>query len=150
MEHGVGAGTLTNLCSKFANASTFENIIELSKKGDLSKIDLIIGDKTNEKIETLPPDLTLANFGNLQKDATNADITLGILNMIFEVIGMMAAFAIKKDTIKDVILIGNITVIPSVKRILRKIEQTQSIEFIIPENAQYGVVIGAIKTVSNL
>ena len=70
--------------------------------------------------------------------------------MIFEVIGMMAAFAIINDTIKDVVLIGNITVIPTVKKILRKIEKTQKIKFIIPENAQYGVVIGAIKTVSNL
>ena len=144
---GVGAGTLTNLCNKFCNANSFEDIIELSKQGDLSKIDLRIGDKTTEKIDTLPYDLTLSNFGNLSKEATNADIALGILNMIFEVIGMMAAFAIKNDTIKEVILIGNITVIPSVKRILKKIEETQNITFIVPENAEFGVVIGAIKSI---
>jgi len=67
--------------------------------------------------------------------------------MIFEVIGMMAAFAIKNDTIKEVVLIGNITVIPSVKRILKKIEETQNITFIVPENAEFGVVIGAIKRI---
>ena len=144
---GVGAGTLTNLCNKFCNANSFEDIIELSKQGDLSKIDLRIGDRTTEKIDTLPYDLTLANFGNLSKEATNADIALGILNMIFEVIGMMAAFAIKNDTIKEVVLIGNITVIPSVKRILKKIEETQNITFIVPENAEFGVVIGAIKRI---
>ena len=142
---GVGAGTLTNLCNKFCGTNSFQEIIELSKKGDLSKIDLRIGDKTTEKIDTLPYDLTLANFGNISREATNADITLGVLNMIFEVIGMMAAFAIKNDTIKEVVLIGNITVIPSLKRILKKIEEIQDIKFIVPENAEFGVVIGAIQ-----
>lgn len=146
---GVGAGTLTNLCNKFCDTNSFQEIIELSKQGDLSKIDLRIGDKTTEKIDTLPHDLTLANFGNLSKEATNADIALGILNMIFEVIGMMAAFAIKNDTIKEVVLIGNITVIPSVKRILKKIEETQNIKFIVPENSEFGVVIGAITSLVN-
>ena len=144
---GVGAGTLTNLCKRFCQTSSFEDIIKLSKQGDLAKIDLRIGDKTTEKIDTLPYDLTLANFGNLSKDATNADIALGILNMVFEVIGMMAAFAIKNDTLKEVVLIGNITTIPSVKRILKKIEETQKITFIIPENAEFGVIIGAINSI---
>lgn len=144
---GVGAGTLTNLCNKLCETNSFEDIIELSKKGDLSKIDLRIGDKTTEEIDTLPHDLTLANFGKFSKDATNADIALGILNMVFEVIGMMAAFAVKNDKIKEVILIGNITVIPSLKRILKKIEEIQDIKFIVPENAEFGVVIGAIKSI---
>lgn len=65
--------------------------------------------------------------------------------MVFEVIGMMAAFATKNDTINEIVLIGNIVTIPNVSKILEKIEKTQKIKFIIPENAQYGVLIGAIK-----
>lgn len=143
---GVGAGTLSNLCDRFVNTKSFEEILELSQKGDLSKIDLRISDRTDEEIETLPPDLTLANFGNLKEDASNADITLGILNMIFEVIGVMAAFISKNDTIKEIVLIGNIVTVPAVKDILRKIEKLHNIKFIIPENAQYGVAIGAIQS----
>ncbi len=143
---GVGAGTLTNLCNKFAETKSFEEIIELSKQGDLSKIDLRIADLTDENIKTLPPELTLANFGKLSNDANRADIVLGILNMVFEVIGMMTAFASINDTIKDIVLIGNIVEIPVVKEILKKIEKTHRLNFIIPEEPQYVVVKGAVMT----
>lgn len=137
------------LCKKFANANSFEEIIELSQKGDLSKIDIRICDRTDEKIDTLPYDLTLSNFGNFAEDATDADITLGILHMVFEIIGMMAVFATKNDTIKEVILIGNIVTIPNVKRLLKQIEDLHNITFVIPENSQFAVVIGAIESLES-
>ena len=147
MVHGVGAGTLTNLCSKLAGIDSFEEIIELAKKGNLTNIDLKIGDVTNTEIATLPRDLTLSNFGNLNNDAKKEDLILGIVNMVFEVIGMMAAFTLKNDTIKDVILIGNIVSIPRVEELLEKIKITQNINFVIPENPGFGVAIGAIKNI---
>ena len=141
---GVGAGTLCNLCNRFANTKSFDEIIELSKKGDLNNIDLRIADLTDEDIKTLPPELTLANFGKLNEKASNADIVVGIVNMVFEIIGMMAAFATLNDNIKDIILIGNIATIPVVKDILRKIEKTHGVKFVIPVEAQFAVAIGAI------
>ena len=141
---GVGAGTLTNLCNIFAGTKSFKEILELSKKGNLENIDLRIKDLTDENIKTLPPELTLANFGKLSENASKSDIVIGIINMVFEVIGMMTAFASINDDIKEVILIGNIVIIPVVKEVLNKIEKTHNIKFIIPENPQYAVAIGAI------
>lgn len=146
---GVGAGTLTNLCNEFADVKSFEDIIELSKQGNLNNIDLRISDLTHENIETLPPELTLANFGKLKKEASKADIVIGLVNMIFEIIGMMTAFASINDNIKDIVLIGNIVSIPVVKDILSKIEKTHKLSFIIPENPQYAVALGAIASLVN-
>ena len=146
---GVGAGTLVNLSSKFINTKDFKTILELSLKGNLDKVDLRISDITTKNIETLPKDLTLSNFGKLSEDAKKEDIILGIINMVFEVIGMMAAFATINTNIKDVVLIGNIVSIPVVKDILKKIEDTHKINFIIPENPEFGVVYGAIKSIEN-
>lgn len=145
---GVGAGTLTNLCNKFAGTKSFNEIIELSKQGNLNNVDLRIADLTDENIKTLPPELTLANFGKLKQDVSNADIVVGLVNMVFEVIGMMTAFASINDSIKDIVLIGNILLIPTVKDILKKIEKTHSISFTIPDNAQYAVAIGAIQSLN--
>lgn len=146
---GVGAGTLSNLCKRFANAKSFEEIIELSKQGDLNNVDLRISDLTDEDIQTLPPELTLANFGKLNNSASKSDVVLGIINMVFEVIGMMTAFASINDDIKDIVLIGNIVCLPVVKDILKKIEKTHKVSFIIPENPQYAVILGAIKYLEN-
>jgi len=142
---GVGAGTLTNLCNEFAGIKSFNEILELSKQGNLDNIDLRIKDLTDEDIKTLPPELTLANFGKLNEEANKEDIVIGLVNMVFEVIGMMTAFASLNDEIKDIVLIGNIACIPVVKDILNKIEKTHNVKFIIPEDSQYAVAIGAIQ-----
>ena len=135
------------MCKLIAETNSIEEIIEYAKKGDLENIDLRIGDVTEQEIKTLPKDLTLANFGKLNSGTKKEDVILGIINMIFETIGMMAAFSLKNDTIKDIVLIGNIVKIPRVKKILEKIEKLQGIRFIIPKNPEFAVVIGAIKAI---
>ena len=146
---GVGAGTLTNLCNKFVGIKTFSEILDLSKQGDLDNIDLRIKDLIDENIKTLPPELTLANFGKLNENASRADVVIGLVNMVFEVIGMMTAFASINDDIKDVVLIGNIVSIPVVKDVLKKIEKTHNVKFTIPEQPQFAVAIGAIASLMN-
>ena len=144
---GVGAGTLLNMCDRILNVKTFNEILELSKKGDLSKIDLRIGDITDKEMETLPKDLTLANFGKFEVDSKKEDIVLGLLNMIFEVIGMMAVFATQNTNIKDIVVIGNITVIPVVKEIIEKLEKLHKVNFILSDDGEFAVVIGAIQKI---
>lgn len=142
---GVGAGTLFNICNKMLNIKSFDEIAELAKIGDVEKVDLRIKDITTEEIPTLPLDLTLSNFGKFSEETKKEDIVIGLINMIFEVIGMMAVFITSKSDIKDVILIGNITVIPGVKYVLDRIEKVQNIRFIVPQNTEYAVVLGAIE-----
>lgn len=146
---GVGAGTLFNICNKMLDIKSFDEIVKLAKIGDVEKVDLRIKDITQEEIPTLPLDLTLSNFGKFSEESKKEDIVIGLINMIFEVIGMMAVFITSKSNIKDVILIGNITVIPGVKYVLDRIEKVQNIKFIIPENAEFAVVLGAIKASEN-
>lgn len=142
---GVGAGTLFNICNKMLDIKNFDEIVSLAEKGKIEKIDLRIGDITDRDIPTLPLDLTLSNFGKFENDCQKEDIVIGLINMIFEVIGMMAVFITTKSDIKEVILIGNITVIPGVRNVLDRIEKVQDIKFIVPQNTEFAVVLGAIK-----
>lgn len=141
---GLGAGTLFNICKRMLNIGSFDEIENLAKIGNVEKIDLRIKDITSEEIPTLPLDLTLSNFGKFEEDSKKEDIVIGLINMIFEVIGMMGVFITLKMDIKDVILVGNITVLPGVKYVLDRIEKVQKIKFIIPENTEFGCALGAV------
>lgn len=140
---GVGAGTLFNLCKEILKIKTIEELRKLCLKGNIENVDLRIKDVTDSKIKTLPPDLTLANFGKLDKNSKKEDIAIGMVNMVFEVIGMIAAFATINVNVKDIVLIGNITTLPHIQEMLKKIEYTHKVKFIIPENAPYAVALGA-------
>jgi len=141
----VGGGTIVNLCERFVGTKSFDEIVELASKGNLSKVDLVIGDITKAEIPGLAPDITACNFGKLSKEAKKEDIALGIINMVFEVIGMMGVFATKNDTIKDIVAVGSLTVVPYIETVFKKIEDMTGARFIIPENAEFAGCIGAVK-----
>ncbi len=140
---GVGGGTLLGLTRKMTGVDTIEHIEELCKDGNLDKVDLRVKDiSKNAKYTGVNEDLTAANFGKLSDMATNADIALGVANMVAETVAMMSVFAAKGHNIKDVVIIGNLTNIEAVRKVFNNLTSF-GINFIIPENSSFGTVIGA-------
>lgn len=141
---GVGGGTLIGLSKKLLEMDTVEHIEKLCEGGDLSKIDLRIGDIANKEVyPDLNTDLTAANFGNLSDLATKADLALGVVNMVAETIAMVSMFAAKSCGIKDIVLTGNLATLSPMCEIFASLRKSFSVHFTIPQNAQFATVIGA-------
>ena len=140
---GVGGGTLLGLTKKMTGIDTVEHIEEICSGGDLANIDLRVGDiSKNAKFTGINENLTASNFGKLSDMASNSDIALGVANMVAETIAMMAVFTARGHGIKNVVLIGNLTTIKPVRDVFENLASF-GINFIIPENASFGTVIGA-------
>ncbi len=140
---GVGGGTLVGLSKKILGAEDMDYIQELAMEGDLSHIDLRIGDITKKDHGlTMPDHMTASNFGKVTDTATNADFALGILNMVFETVGMLALFAARARGVKDIVLIGNLAGVSYAKTAFEGLSNMFDVNFTIPENAQFGTVIG--------
>ena len=141
---GVGGGTLLGLSEKMLGMKDINHIIELANDGDLSKIDLRVNDITRSEIHPdLAPTMTAANFGKISDIATKSDLALGIINMIYETIGMTAIFAARGHNTTDIVLTGNMTTLPQAEPIFSSLNKLFDVSFIIPQNAQFGTVIGA-------
>ncbi|WP_428075031.1 pantothenate kinase [Candidatus Avelusimicrobium luingense] len=140
---GIGGGTVVGLCGKMCGATSFKTVTELAKTGKLGKVDLNIKDISSAEIPTLPPDTTASNFGKMEDGATPADITLGILNMTFQTIGMLAVFACRNDRVKDVVLTGTLTQVPFAKKVFDALYKMHGVKFTIPQNALYATATGA-------
>ena len=141
---GVGGGTLVGLSRLLTGMASVDNIIECAKDGDLHKVDLTVNQITKTDVHPdLSPDLTAANFGKVSELASKGDIALGLINMIYETIGMQAVFAARGHGIRDIVLTGNIAILPPAKKIFENLNKLFDVNFIIPENAQFATVIGA-------
>ncbi|MBE6601125.1 MAG: pantothenate kinase [Ruminococcaceae bacterium] len=141
---GVGGGTLIGLSKKMLGVDTIEHIEQLSEEGDLSNVDLRIKDISRSRnYQTINQNLTAANFGKLSDLATGADIALGITNMVAETIMMLSVFAARNFGIANIVLIGNLTTIAPIRSVFESHAETFGVRFIIPQNAQFGTVIGA-------
>lgn len=143
---GVGGGTLLGLSLLTTGKRDFDAVLDLAAQGSIRNVDLKVGDIVKHEIPSLSDDLTASNFGKIKSTAGTADYAAGIINMIFETIGMMAAFAARNDMIKDVILTGNLTRIPQAKSVFAAISQLCGLNFLIPENAVFATAIGAAIT----
>ena len=141
---GVGGGTLIGLSKKMLGVDTIEHIEQLCVGGDLDNVDLRIKDiSKNHTYKGVDDDLTASNFGKLSDIANKHDIALGITNMVAETIAMMAIFAARNYKLKNIILTGNLTAIAPIRNIFENLEKNFDVNFIIPENSQFGTVIGA-------
>ena len=141
---GVGGGTLIGLSKKMLGTDNIANIVELAEQGDISKVDLRVSDITKNDIHPgLAPDLTASNFGKLSDLATPADIALGLFNMIYESVAMIAAFAARKYEVTNIVLTGNMTTLPQARQVFENMNNLFDVNYIIPENSRFGTVIGA-------
>ncbi len=141
---GVGGGTLVGLANKLIGVHSARQVAELALEGDLNNIDLMISDITENDISpTLQANATASNFGKVSDLATREDVALGLVNMVFETIAMMAIFSARMKNIKDIVLIGNLTALPQAETIFEKLKNMFGVNIIIPNNSAYGTVIGA-------
>lgn len=141
---GAGGGTITGLSKLMVGVSDINTLSQIAQEGNLENIDLRIGDITNKSISpTLSETTTAANFGNLSELATHSDMALGIFNLVFETVGMVAVFAARSCGLRDIVLTGTLTRTAQAKPIFDKMSSMFDINFIIPEYSRYGTVIGA-------
>ena len=141
---GVGGGTLVGLTRKMLGVDNIEHIEQLCEGGNLDNVDLRIKDISGKgKYNGVNDELTAANFGKLSDIASKHDIALGLANMVAETVGMIALFAARDYKVKNIVLTGNLTAVKPIRERLLALNENFEVNYLIPENANFGTVIGA-------
>ncbi len=140
---GVGGGTLLGLSNRMLNVRDFDDIVETAKNGDLSQIDLLISDISSEDVGNLKEHVTASNFGKISDLATSGDLALGIINLVFQTIGVMSVFASYVEGTKHIVLTGNLTNVPQAREIFEVMQSLYGVEFIIPNHSEFSTATGA-------
>ncbi|MBO5220897.1 MAG: type II pantothenate kinase [Clostridia bacterium] len=140
---GVGGGTILGLSSKLLNVRSFDSIIDLADRGDLSRVDLTIGDISKSDVSNMSATTTASNFGKLLDTATNEDIAAGILNLVFQTVALMAVFNARIAGTNDIVICGRLANSPHCKKTLEEIRALHGVNFITPENAEFATALGA-------
>ncbi|MDR2135135.1 MAG: pantothenate kinase [Treponema sp.] len=140
---GVGGGTIYGLAKKLLPTADFSGIMELAQGGSLEQVELLLEDITDTEISFLGRQATAANFGKMLDSAGNSDIALAILNMVYQVIGMISVFAARSAGVDRVVVTGNGGNNPVGKQILETISGMYGISFEYPQDAEYTTAVGA-------
>lgn len=140
---GIGGGTLGGLCHKLVGMERFGQIKRLAESGDLKRVDLTIADISKSAADSLHPDMTAANFGNLAEDASPEDLAAGVVNLVLQAIGTMTVLACQSCGANTVVAIGSMTTLTQAEANFQLFEKLYGIHYIIPEKATFATAIGA-------
>jgi len=140
---GVGGGTILGLAKKLLPIAEFGDIMELAKTGKLNQVDLLLGDITDTSISFLNGESTASNFGKMLDTASPNDVAFAIINMVYQVIGVLSVFAARARNTERVIITGNGSKNLLGRKVLADITVMYGIEFVYPEYAEYTTAIGA-------
>ncbi|MCL2070138.1 MAG: pantothenate kinase [Treponema sp.] len=140
---GLGGGTILGLGKKLLSLSDYADIMKLAANGSLDPVDLLLEDIMVTDISFLNKKSTASNFGKMLDTARQEDIAFGIINMVYQVIGMISVFAARSRNIDSVIVTGWGSQNLLGQKVLAEITQMHSIAFEYPEDADYTTALGA-------
>ena len=140
---GVGGGTIIGLAKKLLPTAEFSGIVKLAQTGNVGQVDLLLEDIMDSSMSFLNRETTVANFGKMSDNASHEDIAMGIINMVYQVIGTLSVFAARAKNIGQVIVTGNGSGNRLGQKVLADITGMYGIEFIYPADAEYTTAVGA-------
>ena len=140
---GIGGGTLQGLSRIMLNTSDIKQVSELAKQGNIKNINLLIGDISAQPLPGLPMEATASLFAHAKNDASREDIACGIITMVLQSIGSAAVLAAQGTGCRDMVLIGNLSLLPQSKEIFPALEKLYDVRFHIPKYSQFCTAIGA-------
>ena len=140
---GIGGGTLSGLSRIMLKTDDVKQIANLAKEGDVSKINLLIGDISAKPLPGLPMNAVASLFSNAKANAAREDIAKGLIWMVLQCIGSATILSSLESGIKDFVLIGNLTLLPQCHEVFPAMEKLYNVKFRIPKYSEFCTAIGA-------
>lgn len=140
---GVGGGTILGLCSKMLGTRSYEHIAELAMRGNPEAVDLTIGDITRAQLANMNNKTTASNFGKVSDEASDADFAMGVINMVFQTVGIFAMMAAREHKVDSVVLTGTLSRMEAAKPVIAALEDLYKVRYIVPDHSEFCTAIGA-------
>jgi type II pantothenate kinase len=125
------------------NTGDIKQVSALAMQGDIKHVNLQIGDISAQPLPGLPMEATASIFARAKNDASREDIACGIISMVLQSIGSAAVLAAQGTGCRDMVLIGNLSLLPQCKEIFPALEKLYGVRFHIPKYSEYCTAIGA-------
>lgn len=137
---GLGNAILSNIQCGDNEIISFNDLIDMAKKGNRNNVDLLIGDINKDNIGNMTKDITAANFAGIYKKAIAEDYIASTLNMIIENI-LLLVKALHRG--ENIIFIGTMVSDSYVRQNIEKVAKYTGNIISFVNDSEYAIAIGA-------
>lgn len=144
---GVGGGTLVGLSRLLVGTVDPREIDALAQRGKDTTHNLTIGEILGQAIGSLPPETTAVNFGRVARhpvEASREDTAAALVNMVGQVIAVIAINAARAQQLEDTVIVGHLTDLPSIRRTFELVGQYYGATIRIPADGGAATALGAL------
>ena len=144
---GVGGGTLVGLARLLAGTADPREIDALAQAGRDAALNLTLEEVLGGAIGPLPPDTTAVNFGRVARrpvEATPADMAAALVNMVGQVIAIIAINAARAERLENVVVVGHLTDLASVRHTLQRVGAFYGAPITTPGDGGAATALGAL------
>ena len=143
----VGGGTMLGLSRLLLGTVNPLEVEALAQQGSANGVDLSLADVITGPIGSLPADATAVNFGRLSRNEftpSREDLAAGIVNLVAQTIGLIAVNAAKAQRIEQIVVIGHLIDMQSIRHVLGSVGMYYGTTLHLPEHAGFGTALGAL------
>jgi type II pantothenate kinase len=143
----VGGGTLQGLGRLLLGTADAREIDRLALLGDPNHADLTLVEAVGGAVGRLPVGANAVNFGRLAREAvelSSADRAAALVRLIGQVIAVIAINAASAEGLRQVVVIGHLVDLPSVRNVLAEVAGYYGAEITVPQQPGTGTAVGAL------
>lgn len=140
---GIGGGTILGLAKEILDIDNPALISSMAEQGNVTKVDLSVGDITVDDIPGLKPETTAANFAKIDDTCSEADLASGIVNLCFQSVGTAAVLAARSQGLEDIVFVGSVLEMEAGRKILQEFASLYKLRIHVPPEPKYSTAMGA-------
>jgi type II pantothenate kinase len=146
----VGGGTLLGLAKLILGTDDPLEIDTLALAGDAAAVDIMLQEAVGGQVGRLPAEANAVNLGKLDREEgfTRENLAAGLVRLVAQVIAVVAINAANSEGLDEIILIGHLMDLESIRREIALVGTFYDKEFIVPENPGYGTVSGVLEVLA--
>ncbi|HEY8517944.1 MAG TPA: Fumble domain-containing protein [Candidatus Binatia bacterium] len=147
---GIGGGTLLGLAKLLLGTTDVETIGELSRRGDVSRCDLTVGDILGSGVGPVPAEATAAHFARVARkgggEPRPEDLAAALINLVGQAALRLAFEAARFHSARSIVLLGHVLDVPGFRDAIERIPLLDRSFVRIVTDPGFAVARGALET----
>jgi type II pantothenate kinase len=142
----VGGGTLLGLAKLLLKTDDVDEIDALALAGDASAVDIMLTEAVGGQVGRLPAEANAVNLGKLgsSDEFSPENLAAGLARLVAQVIAVIAINAAAAEGLTDIVLVGHLMDLESIRREVGLVGEFYKQVFTIPDDPGFGTARGVL------
>jgi type II pantothenate kinase len=141
---GIGGGTLLAFARRIGRFEDIESFLECARRGDRSRVDLLVGAIAGGPLGDLPPGATASNLAGWTAESRPEDVAAALVGLVADVVLTVTLLGLRASGHHRAVLVGRLARLEAVQARIAALPGDLPRRLVVPPEAEVATAFGAI------